>query len=207
MRHPIVLALCLLLPGCVATTKVASYTDPGYVTANKFHHVIVMCGVATLAERQQAESIAVAELAKIGVRGTRAIDILPPTRNLSSEEVAEATSKVGADSVLIMRLGDRDVAHTYVPPTYHPGKTTSTVNFYGSQAYVTTYQSPGYTTGGYNIKKPRATYSAELYELKSGAMVWRGEGSSRGNAFASFEDLTLSAAREFVKTLRADGRI
>lgn len=210
-------ALACLVVGLVATscasTEMSTYVDPAYRSGSRFASVIILGTGMALDERQMVEEVAVRAFQSHGVLALRGTEVLPPTRQYTDKEVVNAIVRTGVETVLVLGAGAKDVSETYVPPSYHPGTTYGTANTYGStygNTYSGTttfnvYQTPGYTTGGYTLSKPRANYSAILLEVKSGNAVWKADAFSRGNAFASFDDLAVSVAEESVKQLLDDG--
>lgn len=204
--HRFVLAtVVVLVAGCTARTEVSSFTDPDFRGQGRFQSVAVYALGLPLDERQAVENKLSAELSKRGVRVLRGLDLTPPTRQLTDSEWARAVIDSGVESVLFVSALDKDVSSTYVPPTFHPGTTTATVNQLGNTSYVTVQQSPGYTTGGYTVKKPNAEYSGSLIAVASGKQIWQSSARSRGNAFANFKDLGESMATNTISKLVEDG--
>jgi hypothetical protein len=133
------------------------------------------------------------------------MDIVPPTQNLSREDAAAQLISTGYETVLVFFEAGKSATETYVPPTYHPGTSNSTVNVIGNTAYVNTYTSPGRTTGGYSISKPISAYKAALLHAQSGDVVWQAELSSRGSAFDDYKSLAKSAASTAISDLSTVG--
>ncbi len=204
-RFFIVVTIFLSLTGCYATTAVTSYTDPDYRNTTKFQNVMVFGTGMNLELRQLCESETVNELTKNNAKGIRSIDYIPPTRELSDDEINEILIKTKVDSLLFITLIDTSIDSTYVPQTYHEGNSYSTVNVIGNYAYVNTYSSPGYTTGGYNIEEARATYESTLHDVKNNRTAWKADGDSQGDLGVNFKDLTVSASKETVLKLIEDG--
>jgi len=207
MRHSVlgaILLIGLILLNACAFTDITSFSDPKFA-GRQFSSVMVVGDQMPLKDRMAAEDILVKAFENAGVRAVRGIDYLPPTRTITEELFQQAVAQTAVQTVLYLALVDRTTSETYMPPVYHPGTSYSTVNVIGNTAYVNTYTNPGYTTGGYTISKPKAAYTSVLVEVTSGETIWTAEASSRGNAFASFEQLTISASQETVKKLIADG--
>lgn len=204
-RNFLILLVVLIVTGCTARTEVSSFTDPEFRGQPRLGSVAVYANGLPLDERQAVENKLAEGLSKRGVRVIRGIDLTPPTRQLSDEEWASAVIASGVQSVLFVTAVDKGVSSTYVPKTYHPGTTTATVNQFGNTAIVNVQQSPGYTTGGYTVKKPNAQYSGSLIHVSSGRQIWQSSASSRGNAFANFRDLGESMASTTIEKLIKDG--
>lgn len=196
----------LVLAGCVQT-DVSSFSDPANQPNLSFKSILVVGAGMTLDERQLAEKTLTKKLLERGVTPISGMKWLPPTRDYSAQEEAEQIAKSGAEALLILALGDKDTVEVYIPPTYHPGTTTSRVSVIGNTAYVTSTTSPGYTTGGGTVSKPRSTYKAALYDLTTGNKVWVADLSSRGAAVVKFSALTISASNSTIEKLVEDGLI
>lgn len=198
------LSLVGLLAGC-ARTELASYVDPAYQGRPKFTSAVVFAPNIPLKERSRIEDVAVEALAERGVAASRGMDVIPPTRQMTNEQVADAIIARGFEAVLIIFPTGKGTTETYVPPTYHPGTTTGSATTLGNTTYFNFQQSPGYTTGGFNVSKPVASYRASLIDVRSGAVIWTADASSRGSAFDDYVTLGASMARESVSSLVADG--
>jgi hypothetical protein len=202
------LALVLWVAGC-ASSDVASYRDPTAGAGNSYNRVIVVAANLPLEERQTSEAAMVESLAAMGKSGVPGMQVMPPTRVNTPESISAAAAESGADGMVVMWITDAETTQSYVPPTVISGgsaHTTGTISGYGSlySMNATTTYSPPVVVGGFTVKKPRANYSAAFYDLATGQQVWIAEISSRGNAFASFSDLAVSAGRNTIERLRAD---
>lgn len=182
-----------------------SFVDPSYRDAARFSSVVVVTFGMGLDERQAAEDSAVDSFKSHNVRALRGMDVIPPTRNLSGAQMAELIRAANVETVLVLSVGQKGETQTYIPPTYVPGSTYGTVNSIGNTAYLNIYQTPGYTIGGYSISKPRANYSATLYDVRTGSEIWTADALTKGNAFADYKLLAHSVAAKAVSTLLADG--
>jgi hypothetical protein len=205
------LRACLILFGattmlfaCVARTNVTSFVDPAYRQADSFSSVAVFALGVGLEERQTIEGTVVQRFAGHDVRAVRGIDLVPPTRQVTSEEWTHEVLASGADTVLIITKVGEGVKHAYIPQSYYPGATSGTARTVGDTTFFNFNQSPGYTMGGHTISKPRATYTALLHNLQDGQPIWKADANSRGNAFADSSDLGRSLAEETVDKLFAD---
>lgn len=79
--------------------------------------------------------------------------------------------------------------------------------YVGNTAYVTTRQSPGYTTGGGTIRKPVASYELSLIDTNTQQTVWKADGQTNGGVQHSYADLAASTGRTAVTRLIDDGLI
>lgn len=200
MKKLLLIGLCAVLAGC-AETDMTGFVDPQY---KNYHasHVVVRVKGAKLDNTFNAEQEFAKQLAAHHVRATKFTDIIPPTRNYSPSQEASILKKTGADSLLTVEVTGKDTTESYIPPTFHPGQTTTQVNQIGNMAYATTYTSPGYTTGGYAVSSSVLNTLSTLVDLKNGREIWRGEGSSSGDEISSI-NLLLSAGEAAINDLSA----
>ena len=204
LRLCVVLASTTLLLACVARTSVTSFVDPAYRQDHNFSSVAVFASGVGLEERQTIEDTVAQRFADHGVRAIRGIDIVPPTRQVTDKEWTQDVVASGADTVLIISKTGQGVSHAYIPQTYYPGATSGTAQTVGDMTFFNFNQSPGYTMGGHTISKPRATYSAVLFNVQDEQPMWKADAKSRGSAFADYNDLGRSVADETVDRLIAD---
>lgn len=204
MHRIIAIFLLLALAACKTSTELASFTDPKYRHGPSYRSAVVYAFGFPLNERRLLEDTLVAELTKTGVRGVRGIDITPPTREHSDEEFGDAIRAAGVDSVIMIAVTDKVVRESYTPPTYVPGAVTGYTSTFGNTTYLNVQQSPGYYTGGGTVRKPKATYKGEVIDVATGDIVWQSDATSRGNAFAKFDDLAVDVAQTTVAKLSKD---
>ena len=200
MRKLLLLGFCAVLAGC-ASTDMTGFVDPQY---KNYHasHVVVRVKGAKLDNTFSAEKEFAAQLAAHHIKVTKFSDLIPPTRSYSPSQETALLRKTGADSLLTVEITGKDTRESYIPPTFHPGQTTTQVNQIGNMAYATTYTSPGYTTGGYAVSSSVLNTLSTLIDLKNGREIWRGEGSSSGDEISSI-NLLLSAGEAAIDDLSA----
>lgn len=201
-----VLLFALAAAACTRT-EMTSFVDPGVKPSKHYESIAVFTVGMGLAERVAAENAVEEWLIQAKVRPVRGMSIVPPTRAVSKNEVQETINASGVDAVLMLVLKSKDFINHQMPTTYHPGQTTSYVNFVGNNAYVTTNQSPGFTSGGGTVRKPIASYELSLTDARSQEVVWKAEGQTRGGVQHSYADLAASTGRTAVTRLIADGLI
>ena len=207
LRTYLVLIGASVLAACTARTSVTSFIDPAYRQTQTFSSVAVFAVGVDLEEQQTIEDTVAQRFAEHNVRAIRGIDLVPPTRRVTKEEWTQDILASGADTVLIISKTGQGVSHAYVPQTYYPGSTSGTAQTLGGTTFFNFSQSPGYTTGGHTISKPRATYTAVLLNVHDGQPMWKADAKSRGNAFADFNDLGRSLAEETVDKLIDDDHL
>lgn len=191
----------------MATTDLSGYVDPNYRDNFQTKRIALVGSGMPLDEQKALEETFITALEKYDVEVLRGLDLYPPTRNIEPKNMLKIARKNGADTMLLITSAGRDVTESYIPPTYHPGTSTSHVTGYGSYATVHTHTTPGYTTGGYSVSMPGMGVAASLINAKNRETVWTASGFSGGNEFASFKDLTVSVARETVLELAKVGLI
>jgi len=206
MRFLTVLLFFFLLTACAAT-RLSGVVDPSYRDNFQVNKIIVVGSGMPIDEQKVLEKIFDQSFAKYDVEVLRGLEVFPPTRDSSDQDAFKIARNEGADTILIVSTSGRDVSKTYIQPTYYPGTSTSYISGYGNFATVNTYTTPGYTTGGYNIRKPSMNVNVYLKNVKNKETIWVAEGLSSGNAFASFADLTISVAKTSVKELANEGLI
>lgn len=200
MKKILLIGLCAALTGC-AETDMTGFVDPQY---KNYHasHVVVRVKGAKLENTFNAEQDFTKKLTDLHLKATRYTDVIPPTRSYSSSQETALLRNTGADSLLIVEITGKDTKETYIPPTFHPGQTTTQINQIGNTAYATTYTSPGFTTGGYSVSSSTLNTLSTLVDLKNGRQIWRGEGASSGDEINSLE-LLLSAGEAAINDLSA----
>lgn len=200
------LMLAGLLAGCVRT-QMSTYRDPNYSSGYRLGKVLVVAAELPLAERQSVESRFVEELGKVRIQAVRGMDLLPITRHHTTEQIQEVLASNSIDSVLMMVGYTKSTDTSYVPPTYHSGQTSGTVSYVGNTAYLQTYTSPGYTTGGYSVRKPRFSYKINLHDTQTGGIVWTASAEAQGNAFTNPEDFGKSSAAATITKFVEEGLV
>ena len=196
----------MLLSGCVRTTM-TSFVDPAQRGAPKYQTIAVMGVGLSLQERDAFEKAGVASLAKVNVKAISGLEILPPTRNWTTQDIANVFQKNGVQAVLYVEDSSKGTEHSYVPPTYTPGQTYVTTQNYGYFSTFQVNQTPSTYTPGYTISKPRASYKVNLMNAQNGAMVWAAEAESRGAAADNYSDMSKALAEKAVTKLKEDGLI
>lgn len=183
------LLLLVIIPLCsCATTRTYGYLDPDYQNNYKVSKIIVSFKGVTLDEVFKLEDQMVQKLSAYNVKVIKYTDIIPPTKNYTDDEWINKIKETGADALLVINVS-RDSVSTYVPETYYPGRTTSQVNTFSNNTYVSTYTSPGYTSGGYEVSAPIMFTVSSLIDVQNGNTIWKAETSGSGDELTSFSKL------------------
>lgn len=200
--------LCLIiLTACNATTRLSGVVDPNYQGNFQAQKMVVVGFGLPIDEQKVLENTLVESLNKYDVTVLRGLEVFPPTRDYTDKDTYKIARGKGADTILVISADGRDVSETYIPPTYHPGTSTSYVSGYGNFATVNTHTTPGYTSGGYSVSKPGMNVTVYLKNTKNRETIWTADGFSGGNAYASFSDLSISVAKQAVTELANAGLI
>lgn len=202
-----------LLAACVRT-NVTSFTDPAYRDRNLSGSTVLVWAAdnLTLEERMTVEEAAVQALAGKGLTVSRGLELFPPTREFTPEDRVSVVGEKGFDFVLTLDLLDLGSSTAYVPPVYYPGTASGKVTTYGNTSTFTIKESPGYTTGGYTVQKPTASFFATLFESQTAAdetvtlqQVWTADLTTGGGVQHSYTDLAKAAMLQAVARLSEDG--
>lgn len=197
MKRPLILLALALFGGC-ASTKSTSVRDPAF-QGRQFRRLVVVATFTDLEKKATAESEFVTDLQGQGVESMSGMQVMPPTRSYSNEEISALLARVGADGVLLVTLTEATTVSTYVP-----GSTTTTGSGYVTGNTVnwnaTTQQNPGYF-----INKPRVRFEVRLIDAATGNTAWMSTSLTRGNAFAGWQTLMGSLASDTVGKMAADG--
>lgn len=201
--------LCLLiLTACGPITHLNGIVDPNYKGRFQTKKVVIGGVGMSISEQKELEDTFEKSLVKYNVQILRGLELFPPTRKYSYDEKEKIITNKGADALLIVSVDNRAISQTYIPPTYHPGTSTSTISGFGNFATIKTETTPGYVSGGYNISKPAISVSVSLiHNTKNKETIWLAKGYSDGNAFASFSNLIVSVAEKTVEKLAKEGLI
>ena len=179
-----------LVIGC-ATTDVTAITNPQYkgLSLNK---VLVSAQFQDLQTRKTFEHQFVQKLIHGGQDAVAAMDLLPPIKQYSNDEVAQILLKAGVDAAMIITLTDASTQQVYVPQSSY---TTGSANVYGNSIYSTARTN---TYGGYYVSKPRVRFEVDLLYAKNGDVIWKATTYTRGNAFANVDTISESLSAQVV---------
>ena len=154
-------ALAALQAGCSSTTLNSSWSDPGFRGPVRKIYVV---GVARQEiNRRVFEDTFSRELNALGATGIASYHDLPQDAADSQDAVVARLNQHGADSILMARMVNMRIEQV-TSPGYVSG--ASTWGGYYANRYEAIYVPP--TTAEFQI----ATIEANLYETKSGKLVW-----------------------------------
>ena len=185
-----------LLSAC-ASTSVRSQTDP-QLAGRTFHKVLVFVNLSDLGLRQDAERQFRTTLAAYRVEAVPSAEFFFPGRTYVAEEVGKILADAQIEAVLIVAAAGTGTSASWIPQTATTqGTATVSGNTVTGRATTQTY-------GGYYVNKPWAQFDASLFDLASGKNVWVASMSSKGNAFAGWDDLARSMAKKTAARLVKD---
>jgi hypothetical protein len=190
--YSVILAAIAALAGC-ATTSATTVSNPEYDSIG-FDKIMVSAPFQDLEVRKQTEGQFVEDLRYYGVDAVAAIDLLPPIKQYSGEEIAAVIEEHDIDGVMTIALTDAYDEQGYVPPTT---STTGSTSINESSVYS---QSTTTTSGGYYVSKPRAEFEVNLFHAESAEVVWKATSLTRGDAFSNYKTLIRSLSGEIVRT-------
>ncbi len=176
-----------------ANTKITSFKDKEYAKSNYTH--IAVWGSSSMgdASRQKVERAFVGSLGEQGISAIALIDLIPPTRNPSGEDIKQAILSQGCDCVLTIQLID---AYTDYGTTSGYSST-----IWGKNSSFTTY------SGGETYSLPRVKFKIEMIDTGSGKTVWTSSTFTAGNAYSGGDTLVNSLAASTVNKLKEDNLI
>jgi len=195
----LVLALIPSMLMACATTRMTSQANPE-VAGRGFTKVLSYGNFQALEHRQQAEEKLCSELVHVSHwECLQASHVFFPGQAYSAEQIAARLTDLGIDGVLTLQPVGSGTSSSYIPQSSY---TTGTASVSGN---TVTGSSTTQTYGGYNVSKPWANLEAVLWSVADGQMAWYATATSKGNAFADWDDLIRSAAGKTASQLRADG--
>lgn len=193
MRHHVagmvgVVAVCW---GC-ARTQIASMAAPD-VAGHPYNHVPVVFPVTDLANRQFVEDA----FAVSNARYTPSYTVLFPGRQYTNAELGQAFATRGIDGVLLISLDQAGVTHA-------TGSTSTSAWCYSYSSTGACTQASA-LTNSYDLSKPWARFTTQLYDVTTGKVMWIATSSTGGNAYANQHDVLTSMTKSTVERLNRDG--
>lgn len=193
-----VLSTVLSVGGC-ARTRISSLVAPE-ARDRTYHRLLVVFPVNDLEWRRTAEEGFGEAYDGDTATFIPSYQVFFAGRQYSNEEISGLLAEHRVDAALVIILGDAGVSTTRTPT-----QTTAQCTIWTStQGCV---QAFAITTGGYDISKPWANFTAVLLDASSGTAVWAASARTGGNAFAGTGTLLRSMAKRTMKQLRADGLV
>lgn len=189
----------VFVSGCTMTNLV-SYTDPAY-KETVFQNVLIVVPDSSFERREKLEEIITKNLIKKGIQATKSIDLFPPTRTFSEEELSQILIQNGIESFLVVAQSDYWITHKYIPRS-----SSTSGNAYSSGNNIH-FQSTTQESGGYTISKPNAKYELRLFDTSTQNLAWIGNATVNGSAISGYNDLASGLANKLANQLLKDGII
>ena len=189
------IVIAIAATGCARTT--ASSLVASDASGIHFGRIMVSVPFTDLGLRREAEDQFAKSYSGKGVMFVPSYQVLFPGRSYSQDEAQQVIRGDSIDGVLFITLNQAGTT-AYRTPT-----TTSTQ----CAANDTYAQCASTTTGGYDIRKPWASFTAQLYDARTGRSIWIATENTRGNAFANSGTVVRSMANSTLKQLEKDGVI
>jgi len=154
---------------CGSSKLVATWHDENFQGTHILQDVLIIAVTKDETIRRLYEDAFVEKLSKEGVKSVASYTLLQPDIKPTKEGVDAAVREADAKSVLITRYLGTDTREHYRPPQrtmiyadpYYRG-----IHGYYPMAYREMY------TPGYTVKVTTISLEANVYETKSGTLVW-----------------------------------
>lgn len=159
------LIFVLLLTGC-AGTRMIGVVDPDYQNL-KLKRLIVKGVDVSLMEENELISSFKKAASDYRLKIISGLDILPPTKAYSHNELLNIAQRYSADFILYFHI-DRHTTYQYVPGEH----AHSTVSSSGSFASVDTYIDPGHYE-----EHTKIISEFRIVDIKNGKTVWIANGN------------------------------
>ncbi|MGC8898745.1 MAG: hypothetical protein ACP5ON_11015 [Bacteroidota bacterium] len=199
LKQVLLMLIVLYLSGCAWTT-LSTIKNPE-LSQVKFRKILVVAPFSDIGLRKQTENAFIAQFHLSGVNAISSIELIPPVKEYTEQELLNILQQNNIDGVLVVALQDYWTSQEYIPKS---SSTQGSASLYGNSLY---YQSYTQEYGGYYISKPRVKFNIRLFERKSGQVAWLATSLTRGNAYADYNTLANSLAKEVVKKFREENVI
>ncbi len=202
MKHfkQFLLAVIIFYLSRCASTTLNTIKNPEFSQV-KFRKILVVAPFSDIGLRRQTENAFIAQFNLSGVNAISGIELIPPVKDYDEQELLKILEQNNIDGVLVVALQDYWTSQVYIPKR---SSSQGSASLYGSSLY---YQSYTQEYGGYYISKPRVKFEIRLFDRKSGEVAWLATSFTKGDAFADYNTLVNSLAKEVVKKLREENVI
>ncbi len=193
LKQVLLVLIVFYLSGCAWTT-LNTVKNPELYQVN-FRKLLVVAPFSDIGLRKQTENAFIAQFNLSGVNAFSSIELIPPVKEYNEQELLNILEQNNIDGVLVVGLQDYWTSQAYIPKS---SSSRGSASLYGNSLY---YQSYTQEYGGYYISMPRVKFEIRLFDSKSGQVAWLATSFTRGNAFANYNTLVNSLAKEVVKKL------
>jgi len=193
------LIFVILLLGC-AWTKITSFKDPDFSNTN-FSKILIIVPFSDLELRQTTEKEFQDALYSKGITAITSIELFPPTREFSPDEILNLLRKFNIDGILFIASEDYWTSPTYTPESRSTKGSASLIgNLISYSVSARKYRSN-------YLSKSHITFELRLYDVNTGRTAWIAKSNTRKNAFADFNRMMTSLAISTTNQLKKDGLI
>jgi len=192
----IILVLCIFSYSC-AYTSISTIRNP-YLPNKAFGRILIIAPFSDLQYQKYFEELFAYRLYLNKVDAFTGLDLIPPLRTYTEQELADILLSYEIDGILVVSLKD-----FYTSDTYYPQRSRTT----GSAYLVGNYLRFNATTrisGGYTIKEPRLKFEIRLFDRESGEVAWLSSSLTSGDENAEISTLAKSLSRATIKALIKD---
>ena len=187
----------LLTPGCFASTRMTSVTNPEWTPGAPLGSILVWVVSEDLSLRQEMEVEFEARASEYDVEIVPAFNVFFPGDSYSEDEVLETLRRREITAILYLVPGTSGARVVQRPTT----TTTGCSIWTSSQGCVQTQS----TTSGGSASRLRAEYSVSLVDAIDQRTIWTASATSSGNDFARQSNLRKSLVGKTLEQLREDG--
>jgi len=189
-----------VIAACGTVTKIPiAWRDPAY-QGGPFQKIFVIAVAANDARRRLFEDELAGVLSEKGTIASASYGALPDSQRLGEEQIRRAIQGGGYDGVIVSRLLGVEEDTKYVPPrTYTVPRTYGAYYGYYGRTWDVVHE-PGY----YDTQKI-LRLETNLYDVKSGELVWSGQSETFDPKSA--DDVIDSVTRVVARHLRHEGLI
>lgn len=198
-KQLLLVLITFYLSGCAGTT-LNTIKNPN-LSQEEFRKLLVVAPFSDIGLRKQTENAFIAQFNLSDVNAISSLELIPPVKDYNEQELLNILEQNNIDGVLVVGLQDYWTSQVYIPES---SSSKGSASLYGKSLY---YQSYTQKYGGYYISKPRVRFEIRLFDSKSGQVAWLATSFTRGDAFADYNTLANSLAKEVVKKLREENVI
>lgn len=213
-----ILVAISFIEGCGATaTSIVNVTDEEF-SNSKYKRILVIAPYDDLELRDGVETLFARELSNRPVVAYKGIDVLPPLKEYSYEDISRILNERDIQSVLVVCITDFWTEYYKTPDqtitkTNSKTRSSSTLASWGTLLSINTSsetsgKAVAYTIPGLKFKKSNVRLDVRMfkYELaKPPRMIWRANSTTSGNFFTGESKVLSDAAGKISVNLIAEG--
>lgn len=221
MWSSLAIVVILLVIGCAkTTTSIVSVIDENYGNA-RYEKILIVAPYENLEIRDNVENLFTANISQRPVIAYKGIDVLPPLKTYTNEEIAQKISDKDIDAILVVAVTDfwtdyqKITSDVEVTNSNTTTKSSTSLNKWSKLLAVTsTSNSEGtsvtHTISGITLSKSNVQLDVRMFVYNlhdSPMMVWRASSTTSGNFFATKSKVMADAAIKVANRLITQGLI